>query len=111
MAFSVEQNDVYHVGTDHVMDFTVTSDGTTPVDITAATPINWELRTHALSLTQILAKTGTVTDGPGGVFRITLAPADSIATRVYAMQVEMTLSSEKSIVAEGSFHAKPRTIT
>ena len=111
MAFSIEQNDVYHAGTDHKMDFTVTSDGTTAVDITGATPINWEIRVHALSAIQTLGKTAAITDALNGVFRVTLAAADSIATRVYAMQAEMTLSSEKSVVAQGSFHVKPRIIT
>lgn len=108
MSFSIKQNDAYHVGTDHNMDFTVTTDGTTAVNITGATPINWDIRVHPLSATSTLAKTGAVTTGASGIFRVTILAADGPAIGLYAMQVDMTLSSEETVVAEGSFEVKPK---
>ena len=104
MAFSVAQNDAYHRGTDHAMDFTVSGSG----DITGATPINWEIRKHVLNPDTVLAKTGTVQDGPNRVIRVVLAASDVPAAWVYAMQVDMTLSGEKSIIAQGSFEVKSK---
>lgn len=106
MAFSIAQNDAYHVGTDHDMDFTVTSDGTTAVDISGATPIPWALRTHPYNPTSTLTKTGTVTDGPNGILRVSLAAADTPGVGVYYMQAALTLSGKKSVVAQGNFEVK-----
>lgn len=104
MAFSVAQNDAYHAGTDHTMDFTLSGSG----DITGATPINWEIRKHVLNPATVLAKTGTVEDGPNRVIRVQLSSSDAPAAGVYAMQVDMTLSSEESVVAQGSFEVKTK---
>lgn len=107
MAFDIAQNDAYHVGTDHPMDFTVTSDGTTAVNINGATPIPWALRKHPYNPSDILTKTGIVTgDGSTGIFRVSLAAADSPGVGVYYMQAAITLSSQKSVVAQGSFEVK-----
>lgn len=108
MAFSVEQNDAYHVGADHDMDFTVKDAAGAAVDITGASPINWEIRSHELSAATVLAKTGSVTDGLNGIFRVSLAAGDSPAVRVYRMQADMTLSSKKTVAAQGSFEVKTK---
>lgn len=111
MAFSVEQNDAYHAGTDHDMDFTVKDSAGVAVDVTTATNIKWEIRAHDLSAVAVATKTGTVTDGPNGVIRVSLASSDSIAARVYRMQMSFTLSSKTTVVAQGSLEVKPKIIS
>ncbi len=90
MSFSVEQNDAYHVGTDHNMDFTVTTDGTTAVTSgSVATAFTSELtRPGTIEIAGTLYDIASITDDDNLVTETTVPSGTNqsynIGTRHYS---------------------------
>ncbi len=104
-------NQHFHLdqGEDRTLTFTVTTDGTTAVDITGHT-LSWELYTHPMAASSTLTVAGVITDATNGVCTVTLADTDtdSIEPRVYWHELKTTDSSgAETVVSRGNVTLKP----
>lgn len=78
--------DIFVRGNTRRLLLTVTTDGTTPKDLTGATVIDWEMSERAPSIggqravvSKSLGSGTEIVDATGGQFRVTLDPADTAA--------------------------------
>ncbi len=106
MAASLEQNFRAAIGEDRTLTFTVLDAATPPVavDLTGAS-IQWIVRTHPLSSTNVLSISGTNLGGAAGTFDVVITDAltDSIEPRVYHHSAKVTDSAGiETVVALGS---------
>ena len=101
------QNFEIHAGDDQAVMVTVKDEAGSVVDISGATEITWILKRSEGSSTDTLtkSKTGggiTITDGPGGVFEITVTSSDTAALQgLYYHKAVVTLASGKTTVLTG----------
>jgi hypothetical protein len=106
---AVNQHFHLDVGEDRTISFTVTSDGTTAINITAYT-IAWKLYTHPMASSAALTVAGVITDAANGVCTVTVADTDtdSLEPRVYWHQLKVTDgSANESVVSRGNVTLKP----
>lgn len=74
-----EQDCELYAGDDHILEYTITDENNAPLDITGAT-ITWIAWDGATAVITKSTSSGiSITDAPGGVFRLTLAPTDTYA--------------------------------
>lgn len=86
---------------------------TVPTNLTGADPINWAMRTHALSSADSLAKTGSIVTAAAGTCSVTVADTDtdSLEPRAYFQQLKVTDSSgNETVVATGTLSLLPKIV-
>lgn len=108
------QDFTLHAGDEDIEEFTTRDPQGVIVPITGATAIRWTLTPNAGAaavVTKTLGAGVTITDGPNGMFEVSLDEADtlSLAADLYYHEGEMTLGGRKKTVVTGTVTVVPTT--
>ncbi len=100
------------IGDDQNLNVTVLDDDGNIVDITSASAIDWTMSADEFASAVISKSLGsgiTITDGPNGVFRVTLDTTDteSLDSGTYYQKSRVTLGGNRTHVAIGTVWLRP----
>ena len=100
-------------GDDQSFNVTVVDDDGAVVDISSATAIDWKMSVDEFTSPVIVKTLGagiTITNGPAGIFQVTLSGTDTDGLDVgyYYQASRVTLSSNLSHVAIGTVWIRPK---
>lgn len=105
----------FHQGEQVNIDVTVYEDDTYAAvkDVSGGTVVGAVgLKKTGAALADLEAVAGSVVDGPNGVVRVPLTPAQTLAipARDYDVQIWVTIDSKPAVVADQKFRVHPKLV-